>query len=312
MQEITIYNKNGEPLTELAQWDKNIQIQICEKDIDDAYNVHFINCNSKEAMVVKSTYQDGTLCTVVPNDILTEPHPITGYVWAGNDTKTDEEHKSTYCFRIMVRKRPKPANYVYSDQKEYITFETVLEEASAHATAAESFTHGRTESREGEDNDNAEYYCTQSQESASTAQKSMNSANESASYAQEQALRAESSANAVATLSAAAENNAASAEKSATEAESFAHGLSGARENENTDNAMYYYEQAKNNGNISKEYLTKVEKAGADAIGAIKSALDIDAPSFSVDLSTGHLTYEGGRFMFQVNKTGHLEWGLTV
>ena len=75
---------------------------------------------------------------------------------------------------------------------------------------------------------------------------------------------------------------------------------------------MYYYEQTKNNSNISKEYLTKVEQAGAAAVDAVKNALDIDAPNFSVDLSTGHLTYEGGRFMFQVNNTGHLEWRLSV
>lgn len=286
MQEITIYNKNGEPLTELAQWDKNVLIQICEKDIDGAYNVHFFNCNSKEAMVVKSTYQNGTLYAAVPNDMLTEPHPITGYVWAGNDAETDEEHKSIYCFRVVVRKRPKPANYVYKDQKEYVTFDTVLKEASGFADSA----------KKSEDN---------ARESKERAEQCKNDAENSENNSSESAQKADTSA-----------RNAAGSEenslKYATSAKSYAVGGSGLRTNEDSDNARYYCEQSQNNSSISKEYLTKVEKAGAAAVDAIKNALDMDAPNFSVDLSTGHLTYEGGRFMFQVNNTGHLEWRLSI
>ena len=286
MQEITIYNKNGDPLTELAQWDKNVLIQICEKDIDDAYNVHFINCNSKEAMVVKSTYQDGTLYAVVPNDILTEPHPITGYIWAGDDVETDEEHKSIYCFRVVVRKRPKPANYVYKDQKEYVTFETVLKEASGSADSAKK---SKDKARESEKK--AEQYKKDAEKSEKKSSKSARKADTAA-------------------------RNAAESEsyslKYATSAKSYAVGGSGTRTNEDADNARYYCEQSQNNSSISKEYLTKVEQAGAAAVDAVKNALDIDAPNFSVDLSTGHLTYEGGRFMFQVNNTGHLEWRLSV
>ena len=44
---------------------------------------------------------------------------------------------------------------------------------------------------------------------------------------------------------AAAENSATAAGNYATEAESFAHGGTGTRQNEDTDNAMYYYEQSK-------------------------------------------------------------------
>ena len=286
MQEITIYNKNGEPLTELGQWDKNVLIQICEKDIDDAYNVHFINCNSKEAMVVKSTYQDGTLYAAVPNDILTEPHPITGYIWTGDDTKADEEHKSIYCFRIVVRKRPKPANYVYSDQKEYLTFDTVLEEALGYADSAKKSKNNARESEE-----KAEQY--------------KNNAEKSEEESSRLALEADTSARNAA-------ESEANSHKYATSAISYAVGGSGTRTNEDADNARYYCEQSQNNSSISKEYLTKVEQAGAAAVDAVKNALDIDAPNFSVDLSTGHLTYEGGRFMFQVNNTGHLEWRLSV
>ena len=37
-------------------------------------------------------------------------------------------------------------------------------------------------------------------------------------------------------------------------------------------------------------------------------AIELSVPNFTVDLNTGHLLYEGGRFDFYVNN-GHLEWG---
>lgn len=105
---------------------------------------------------------------------------------------------------------------------------------------------------------------------------------------------------------------ASEADYDAKLAQSYAVGGSGIRDNEDMDNAKKYSEQARAGAQTSKEYLSKVEKAGEDAVDAIKNALDIDAPNFEIDLSTGHLMYSGGRFVFNVNNNGHLEWGLAV
>lgn len=102
------------------------------------------------------------------------------------------------------------------------------------------------------------------------------------------------------------------AENSATESESWARGGTGTRSGEDTDNSMYYSSQSKASADISKEYLTKVEKAGKDAVDLINNAIDISTPEFIVDLSTGHLMYSGGRFDFSVNSNGHLMWGIIV
>lgn len=110
----------------------------------------------------------------------------------------------------------------------------------------------------------------------------------------------------------AAAQSANEADYDAKLAQSYAVGSSGIRDNENEDNAKKYSEQSKAGADTSQAYLAKVEKAGEEAIQAVKDALDIDAPDFEVDLSTGHLMYSGGRFVFNVNDNGHLEWGLTV
>lgn len=99
---------------------------------------------------------------------------------------------------------------------------------------------------------------------------------------------------------------------SAKESESWAHGGTGVREGEDEDNSEYWSHQSKNSSDVSKTYLEKVEKAGEDAVNAINNAMDVAAPNFIVDLETGHLLYEGIRFVFNVNNAGHLEWGLAV
>ncbi len=76
-------------------------------------------------------------------------------------------------------------------------------------------------------------------------------------------------------------------------AESYAHGGTGKREGEETDNAKYYSEQA-------KRYFDLAE-----------NAVDVSKPNFAVDLNTGHLLYGGGRFDFEV-ENGHLLWGTTL
>lgn len=190
MQEINIYDSEGNIIYDLAQWDQDVKIYITEPEIDKAYNVHFFNRNNNEAMVVQSTYENGTLCSTVPNDILTEELPINGYVFI----EKNGEHKSLYCFRILVRKRAKPADYIYSDQKEYITFDKILKEVEEYAMIARSYVEGDTSSRPDESTDNAKYYYMQSKLNATNAEISENNALASANIASEKASESETSA----------------------------------------------------------------------------------------------------------------------
>lgn len=94
---------------------------------------------------------------------------------------------------------------------------------------------------------------------------------------------------------------------------SYAVGTNGIyREGDATDNSEYYSRQSRNSAISAEQILENTIKAGEDAVKAIQEALDIDAPNFVMDLETGHLKYEGGRFNFEVHSNGHLMWGLTV
>ena len=112
--------------------------------------------------------------------------------------------------------------------------------------------------------------------------------------------------------SASASLSASNAETSATQAQSYAVGGTGTRDNENTDNAKYYKEQAQAVENAVPTYLSQIEAAGESQLNKIQDALSGAEVNFQVDLATGHLNYSGcDSFVFDVNKTnGHLEWRL--
>lgn len=229
MQEITVFDLNNNSIINLVQWDKDVKIYVKEDEIDKAYNVHFFNKNHEgTAMVVESTYQDGTLSTVVPNDLLTESYPITGYIYV----EKNHEHKSIYGFRIIIVKRPKPANYIYSDQKEYITFEKVLEEAKKYADNAQS---SADDAKQSEENANV------SKEAANQSENMATQKAEESKISAEQALQSELNAS-KSELNAL--ESAGDSEKYALESKSFAKGTGGIiRPNDDSDCAEYFYKQ---------------------------------------------------------------------
>lgn len=122
-----------------------------------------------------------------------------------------------------------------------------------YATKAKSYAIGETNIRPGENTDNAKYYCQQSNVAASEA---LTKASEASTYA----TNAKSFATTAATKATQADNSATSASTSATtavtkaleaadssqEAKSYAVGTNNIfRENDETDNSKYYYEQLK-------------------------------------------------------------------
>lgn len=141
--------------------------------------------------------------------------------------------------------------------------ETSATNASASATAAQSWAEGGTNTRAGENTDNAKYYSEQASTSATAASGSATNASGSASTAASKATEAESwakggtssrsgedtnnakyyseQASASAT---GASGSASTATSKATEAQSWAIGGTGTRQGEDTNNAKYWCEQA--------------------------------------------------------------------
>lgn len=111
---------DGNLIKTLTQWDINQKIVIKNLSLTNKPEVHFCNSHSKLALVGEATYTDGALTTEVPNILLQESLTITIYIYT---TKDDGSAKTTYSIRVPVNPRPKPADYVYSDNAHFITYE---------------------------------------------------------------------------------------------------------------------------------------------------------------------------------------------
>ncbi len=218
MYDISVLDENGCRINTLVQWDKNVFIYIDEEDIDSAYNVHFFNDKKDEAYVVNSSYSNKVLSAKIPNELLTNCLTIFGYIYI----EKNNCGKSIYNFKIPVRKRPRPSDYIYVQSDDYVSIMAVLSEckqwassastsaanAQGSATEAKSYAIGQTGTRENEEQDNARYYYNQSKDRAGFAKTSA-----------DEAKKANSDANVAASS---ASTSAANAQGSATEAKSYA------------------------------------------------------------------------------------------
>ena len=223
MQEIMVYDLNGNSLSTLVQWDKNVGVQFIGIEINETARVHFFTNDMEEAyVVVPEIISDQILTASIPNVLLTQCKTITGYVNLTNQ----EEIKSIYGFRINVRKAPKPSNYIYDNTPDYISLETVLGECREYARSADQKANDAAISAEN------------SAKASAAAKESEQNAAASKETAVNEATKAAASA-------ASAKNSENDAQSYSLQAKSYAVGTDGAvREDDNLDNAKYYFEQA--------------------------------------------------------------------
>lgn len=104
------------------------------------------------------------------------------------------------------------------------------------------------------------------------------------------------------------------------QSQSWAVGATGKREGEDENNSKYWSEKSEGSSEASRLYalqaenavdgaIDEINEAANQAIGAIEDALETNLPKFSINLISGHLEYQGGRFAFLMNHSnGHLEW----
>lgn len=332
MQEIAVYDLDGNTLTNLVQYDTDVYIHIQDPRITDAYQVQFFNPTSESALVMDSTYSNGVLSVKIPNDLLLQPYTITGYV----NVKKSGESKCLYAFRIAVRKKPKPSDWVYVDSKDYVTFEQIVaecrkfaENASTSETNAKASeiaaSNSATNARTSETNAKASADAAKISETNSKA--SENAAKISETNAKDSETNSKSSEEA----SKQSEINAKESEENAKGSEENAKdrmvvafnsallaksyttgdsadvladgewsgiiaGLDGytppeIRENESTDNAKYYKEQAGISANTATTQATIATTQATDAKTSADSAKSSeDAAKGYKDATEGYAT----------------------
>ena len=261
MTEITVYDKNGNSIDNLVQWDTGVVIYMSERYITSAQKVHFFTPESEEAYVMNSSYSNGKLSVAIPEILLRQYYPICGYIYI----QDANEKKSVYGFKIRMRRRPQPSNVVLENTKDWVNIEEVLTECKSWAVGgtnsrqgedtdnakyysqlSKSYAHGNsTTNRANENTDNAKYYSEQSSKSATNAKTSETNAKKSETNASTSATNAKTSETNAKKSETNAKTSETNAKASETKSQSYAVGGTNSRTGENTDNAKYYCEKAK-------------------------------------------------------------------
>lgn len=117
-----VYDKDGNIITNLAQYDRDVYIYFKEGSIVKSQEVHFLNTKSEYALVVSGTLSNGALKARVPGNLLAQSYPIIVFVYAD----FDGGKQSIFRARINVIARPQPNDYVYDGTDDYITVEELL------------------------------------------------------------------------------------------------------------------------------------------------------------------------------------------
>lgn len=128
MYEINCYDSYGNIITYLTQWDYNRQLSMYLDEYNLLYapEVHFCNQNSKEALVVQSSVEDSKVTVDIPNILLQEHLPLFLYVYL-SDAQNASSQKTIISTTIPIRQRPRPADYIYEDNVDIITWAEVEE-----------------------------------------------------------------------------------------------------------------------------------------------------------------------------------------
>lgn len=104
----------------LYQWDVNQVLRIAGSGLTVPPVIHFVNRNpgkTDDALVVQASLSGGVVSAKIHNSLLIEPYDIVAYMYS----LADNAGKTLETIRIPVIKRPKPAEFEYTDN---ITIET--------------------------------------------------------------------------------------------------------------------------------------------------------------------------------------------
>ena len=201
------------------------------------------------------------------------------------------------AFTVIIDQNPVQEDDIESSD-EFITLVEYIRDARESANKAKQSEEAAAESQ------------TAAAASEANALSHANDAEASMEAAAASAANAEQSAQAAALSKDDSATSAAQSEYWERLSESYAHGGTGSRDGEGTDNAKYYSDQAHNSATSAstdaasaktdaanaERYLEQTIEEGQNALDRLNDALSNTLPQWNVNFETGNLEYQGGRF----------------
>ena len=330
VQKITLdFCRNNIQSVSVKQYDKNTRYLIvsCTENgkfvkLDKSYmtcRVKVLTPDDRASLDTCTILDDGTVKVPLTENVLFSSGVANAELMI---TSSDESKRiGTMKFRVIIDSSVYgDERVISSDEFSALTelfekadkdYTSVITEAKKSADAAKmSATNAKTSETNAKNSEtNASSSATKAK--ASEEQSAINAT--ASDNSQREALQSVANAKTAEANALSHANDAKTAKDSSSDyaklAQSYANGSSGTRTNEETDNAKYYSDQAKSVSNSIPTYIKQIENAGDSQVSRINEALTNASVNFTVDLTTGHLMYEGtNKLNFSVNNNGHLEW----
>jgi hypothetical protein len=121
---VNVLKNNTYTVSDVFQWDRNRILKIYGLKFTSVPEIHFAKNNMKLAIVKQATIdEDGIAKVEIPNSLLEDANPIKIYVCIYNG----DEFISRYSFKIDIKSRVKPADYIEEDEEKKIYSYNALE-----------------------------------------------------------------------------------------------------------------------------------------------------------------------------------------
>ena len=123
MADVKLFDKYGNEIDHLTQWDMNVTVKIHDYNYDIAPVCHFSKRYDKVSYTKTSELSNGVVSVVVPNILLGEENercqPIYMYVFLFDSELNSG--RTLYKIDLPVMPKPKPTDYEYEDNREIIS-----------------------------------------------------------------------------------------------------------------------------------------------------------------------------------------------
>lgn len=123
MTRIPCYDKEGNTIKSLTQWDKNQSVYIDDLENGSLPRVHFaLGSNAKKSKEYKDNVEfDGKKIKItIPNELLKTYAKMYLFLYYG-DVESEEPLTTKYMVEIPITKKPQPDDYIYEDNVDYLS-----------------------------------------------------------------------------------------------------------------------------------------------------------------------------------------------
>lgn len=152
MKKIKCYDKKGNSINHLIQWDKNQIVYIDDLENGIIPEAHFaLSTNPNEARIYLDAVSEEALNgskmikIILPNDMLLDPTTLFVFLYYIEETENDHPETTEYFLELPIKAKPRPNDQIYEDNLIFLSLSVVrrgLEELKSRVDIDETILNG--------------------------------------------------------------------------------------------------------------------------------------------------------------------------